>query len=100
MLSTAGVLGDISRQPYTVLQSLDDAVYVYDCDTIEAIDAFMMSECSRNMTKTDIQTAKDFAAYQDGLWSRDDLVDLDRMLSLMVTQNMDCISAQGAISGC
>lgn len=100
MLSTAGTLGTLTRQPYIKLQSLDGAVYVYECDTISAIDQFFMTECSRMMNLTDIQTAKDFASYQDGLFTRDDLISLDQILTLMVVDGMSCIQAQGAISGC
>jgi len=100
MLASAGNIGYITRQPYEKLSGLDGYKYLIDCDTVAAIDRFFMSECSRDMTQTDIDYALDLIEYENTGVGRADIVALDQILAMMVVDGMSCATIQGAISGC
>lgn len=100
MVATAGDLGTITRQPYERLMGLDGFKYLIDCDTIASIDRFLMSECSRNMTDTDVAYAMDFIEFQKSRIGRMDIIALNDTLLNMVVSGKNCITLQGEISGC
>lgn len=94
MLSSAGSIGRSTAKPYDTFHKLDGDVYVFGCDTVNAIDAFLMNECSKNMTSTQLEYVKDLVKYEDNLLVRDDLIALDALLYEMVIGGKSCIEIQ------
>jgi hypothetical protein len=99
MLSSAGSIGRSTTHPYDVFHKLDGDVYIFGCDTVNAIDDFLMNECSENMTSAQIKYIEDLTKYEDDLLVRNDLIALDALLFKMVTSGKSCIEIQGGNCG-
>lgn len=95
MLLTAGKLGCDTEQPFTVTQGLNGAVYTIDCDTVAALDRYMESGNSANMTRADLALFSDFVLYEEGTLNRGDVAALDVLLAGIVTSGSSCIKIQG-----
>lgn len=85
--------------PYLRVQKLDGIAHIYECRYVDLIDAFMMSECSADMLRSDISHFNDFIKYQDSELVRADLSELDDLLVSMVISGSDCQILQGANCG-
>ena len=99
MLAMSGRLGSVTEQPFEQIAGLDEPTYLYGCDTVYAVNRFFITECGKNMTKADIDTAHDFISYQDTILIRPDLVSLDNLLYEMVVTGQSCTTLQGAHCG-
>lgn len=95
MLLTAGKLGDITGQPFVKTKGFNGDIYTINCDTVAAIDRYMSTENSVNMTRSDLAFFSDFALYEDGLLDRGDVAALDVLLSNMVISGLSCTQIQG-----
>lgn len=82
--------------PYFKVSNLSGIVYMMECVYIDRLDAYMMSECSAEMMRSELRHFEDFILYQDGDITRADLVALDDLLVNMVISGNDCITIQGA----
>lgn len=87
-------------EPYKKFNTLSGAVYLYDCQSVDAIDKFFMDECSMDMSAIAFSYAKDFVLFQDELNNRSDLSALDELLTAMVVTSKSCKEYQGEKYGC
>ncbi|MCI4435306.1 MAG: hypothetical protein JHC33_00660 [Ignisphaera sp.] len=89
-----------TSEPYSEMLTLDGTLFIYECVDIQAIDKFLMSECSLNMNSVQVQFTRDLIAFEDNLLIRNDLKALDDLFLGMILTGQDCITYQGALSGC
>jgi hypothetical protein len=82
--------------PFFKLQKLNGIKHIFECRYVDLIDGYMVSECSANMLRSDIDHFNDFIKYQDSELIRPDLEDLDDLLVQMVLTDTDCMTLQGA----
>lgn len=96
MLASAGTLGQVSEQPFSVIQTADGIIARIDCDSVEAINRYMMSEDNTNMTKADFLLFKEFIRYSDGeIGATPELLALDEILVTMFNTGLQCSVIQG-----
>lgn len=99
MLATAGVLGKVTEQPYRTFHDVDGDRAIIDCDSVSAIDRYMMDEDDSNMTKADMQLFRDFVDFSDGIiGERPELLALDSILVTMCNTGEECSMLQGGYS--
>lgn len=98
MLSTSGTLGLSTCAPYIKIKNLDGTTYKHPCDLVIAIDRFLMSECPRDMTKTQLDYAIEFVQYEDENTDRADLDALNSLFAQIVISRKSCEEIQGG--GC
>lgn len=99
MLATSGKLGIISEQPYTVMSTLDSKKYIFGCDTVYAIDRFLMRECGQGMTSTQKNYVNALVSFEDDVIAREDMAALDALLTEMAITGKECMALQGEFCG-
>lgn len=99
MLAYAGTLGKTTELPYSVVSTANGEQTLIDCDSVAAIDRYMLHEDSRNMTKADMDLFHDLVRYSDGdIEARHDIIALDQMLVAMVQSGNPCSVIKGGNS--
>lgn len=82
---------------YTQFTTLDGLKYKFSCDSVDAIDKYLMSECEADIYQNELQFLLEFIAFEDGELNTDPLMQLDLLLTEMVTSGKTCNIIQGAI---
>lgn len=99
MLLQAGSLSHSTCEPYIKIKNLDGVSYKHPCDLVVAIDKFMMSECPKSMTKTQLDYAIEFTKNNDSDVGRADLDALDVLFAEIVISGKECNEIQGVVCG-
>lgn len=95
----AGQLGSVSEAPVNLLQGPYGDFYRVGCDTVAALNRYMIHENKTNMTKADLALFEAFVLHEDGLLPRSDFSALDALLCEMVNGGLSCVEIQGANYG-
>jgi len=79
--------------------TLDGTKFTFRCESVNAIDMFLMGGSSEGINRSEKKMIDDFASYADGLLVRDDLTALDMLLGEMISSGKSCNEIQGGDNG-